>query len=386
MATDRIKVLFIVSEFYQSGTARYTYEVDRALDKKRFAISILSLLPLNNSTRFSDYYHQKHIALGSTIYFMSEVDVLTKPSWTQRLQRLFFGRPLPHEHQEIRAFYDCFDCISILGEYNYYAASRWMTEKQKSKCFIHPQNSIHQKPDNYIGYNKADHHHFVAPFDATEAKWEFAEFHNYEYTYFGLNLRIENTYVKQAYINAPKPRIGIFTRLTPGKPLDPFIYAFQCILDTLPDAELHIYGSGDPKEEGVMRYVEQLKLENCVHFRGHQSEMLRTAVDEKLDLVWLMGYHGLPGGWAGYDMCTAKVPQLFWNFGDSEHPKRHACFPMFNNILQLAGHSIELLTNPEAAKQLADDQFEYVKANLDIDASIVVLEDLYAQKALKNLQ
>jgi len=384
MKHDKVNVLFIVSEFYQAGTERYTYEIDRAIDKGRFNVEILCLLPLNNSSRFTDHYYQKHLDLGTKIHFMHDVDVLEQPTLLQRVKRRLTGGELPFEHQALRDFFEPFDCISILGEYNFVAATRWMTAEQRSRCFIHPQNSVHQKADNYAGFPKNEHYHFVALFEETEVKWELSEFSSYDYTYFGLNLRIDNTHVKQEYRHASKPRIGIFTRLTPGKPLDPFIYAFQCILETLPEAELHIYGSGDPKGEGMMRYVEQLKLEKHVHFRGHQPEMLRTAVEENLDLVWLMGYHGLPGGWAGYDMCTAKVPQLFWNFGDSAHPKRHVCFPMFNNILQLAQHSVELLTNPEAAKQLADAQFDYVKSNLDIDRSIAVLENVYSQMALKN--
>ena len=56
----KTKVLFIVSEFYQSGTARFTYEIDCALNKELFETSILSLNPLNNSDQWQDYYNFLH--------------------------------------------------------------------------------------------------------------------------------------------------------------------------------------------------------------------------------------------------------------------------------------------------------------------------------------
>ena len=54
---NRVKVLFVVSEFYQAGTERFTFELDRALNKDKFSVEILCILPLNASERFSDYYY-----------------------------------------------------------------------------------------------------------------------------------------------------------------------------------------------------------------------------------------------------------------------------------------------------------------------------------------
>ena len=35
----KIKLLFLVTEFWQAGGQRYTYEIDSALDKKKFESS-----------------------------------------------------------------------------------------------------------------------------------------------------------------------------------------------------------------------------------------------------------------------------------------------------------------------------------------------------------
>ena len=133
----------------------------------------------------------------------------------------------------------------------------------------------------------------------------------------------------------------------------------------------------DPKKEGVLRYVEQLKLENNIFFRGHQENILKTAVEENLDLVWLHGYHGLPGGWVGFDISTAKIPQLFWNFGSDNKSKFFSFFPMFNSISELANKSILILSDPTEAKKLAEEQFNYTDENYNIAKNIHVMENLY---------
>ena len=116
---DKVKVLFVVSEFWQAGTQRFTFELDRALDKKRFDVSILSILPLTTNEYFGDYYYDKHLALESTIYFLQDLDILIKPTLKQRIYRKFFGKSLPNEHQSLIKFLESYDVISVMGEYNY---------------------------------------------------------------------------------------------------------------------------------------------------------------------------------------------------------------------------------------------------------------------------
>jgi hypothetical protein len=103
---NKIKVLFVVSEFYQAGTQRFTFELDSALNKKHFEVNILSILPLGNNTLFSDHYYSKHLSLGSNIYFWNDVDILNRPTFKQRISRKFFGKNLPNERQLIISFFE----------------------------------------------------------------------------------------------------------------------------------------------------------------------------------------------------------------------------------------------------------------------------------------
>ncbi len=382
---DKVKILFVVSEFWQAGTQRFTFELDRALDKKRFDVSILSILPLTTNEYFGDYYYDKHLALGSTIYFLQDVDILIKPTLKQRIYRKFFGKSLPNEHQSLINFLESYDVISVMGEYNYLKINKFLSDEIRKCTFIHIMNSKFQSNAIYDQFPKSDSYHFISGFREKQISWELAEFNNFKHTYFNLNFKLEKQYAKGDYKKSDTPKIGIFTRLTFTKPLDPFIEAFKSLRSKLPNAELHIYGGGDPSKEGVLSYVEKLSLESSVFFRGHQNHILKTAIEDNIDLVWFHGYHGMPGGFAGFDVSSAKIPQLFWDFGSAPGTKNYTFFPMFNNAEQLADYSLNVLNNPNDAKLLAEQQYDFIDANFNIDTNVHQIEELYISTSIKQI-
>jgi glycosyltransferase involved in cell wall biosynthesis len=374
---EKIKVLFVVSEFWQAGTQRFTYELDRALNKERFSVEILSLLPLNSSNRWVDYYYPKHLELGTKIHFLNGINQRSSPTLKQNLQRRLVNKPYPDEHFALKSFFNQFDCISIMGEYNFKEIYQYITIENKQKLLIHVQNSKFQVPTTYDYFPKDQEFHFVSGFHEGQIEFELSEFKSFKHTYYNLNFKFENTLEKTKYQSSKAPKIGIFTRLTPVKPLDPFIYTFQLVVEQFPEAELNIYGSGDPVKEGVSRYIEQLKLEEKVIFRGHQENILKTAVEDNLDLVWVHGYHGLPGGWVSFDLSTAKFPQLFWNFGATQSSKNYSFFSMFHSIREFAEKSVQIIQDPILAKSLALEQFQYTNTHYNIENNIHVMEELY---------
>ena len=374
---DKVKVLFVVSEFWQAGTQRFTFELDRALNKTEFEVDILCMLPLYKSGDFTDYYYPKHLDLGSKIHFFDEVNQLTIPTIGKKIKNRLFNASYVDERIKMKHFFDDFDCISIMGEYNFKEVYKYILKENKHKLLVHIQNSRYQVKNTYEAFPKEEKFHFVSGFHKGQIEFELADFDDYEHTYYNLNFKIENEFVKTTYQASTKPKIGIFTRLTPAKPLDPFLFSFQLVKEQLLEAEFHIFGSGDPVKDGVYSYAEQLKLENAIHFRGHQENILKTAVEEQLDLVWLHGYHGLPGGWVGFDMSTAKIPQLFWDFGSDASTQFHSFFPMCTTYKELATKSIQILSNSIEAKTLAEEQFTYTDENYNIAKNIHVMENLY---------
>ncbi len=374
---SKINVLLVVSEFYQSGTSRFTYEIDSALNKEEFTTSIISLNPLNNSPQWVDYYNLKHEELGTKLYFFQDINRPFTPSLNQRFKRKLFGTQLPNVWKNVVDFLDKFDVISVMGEYNYPYIKKYLTDSHRKKLFIHPQNSVYQKSDNYSSFEKSLSFNFVSAFTKKDTSFEFKEFESYKHTYLPLSFKIANDKPLWRKSKNKVKKVGLFSRLGRTKPIDSFIYSFQILSNRLPDVELHIFGSGDPEKEGVLRYVRQLNLQDKIKFRGHQEKMVETALHEKLDLVWLHGYHSLPGGWAGYDIASVGIPQVFWDFGGTESDELSQVFPMTNNVESMAVLSKELIENELEAIKLSNTQFEYTVKNQEIRNYIVELENAY---------
>ncbi len=373
----KTKVLFIVSEFYQSGTARFTYEIDCALNKELFETSILSLNPLNNSNQWQDYYNFLHEEIGTEIHFIDDINNVVRPTVKERILRKFFGQELPDVSRNVVEFLDNFDAISVMGEYNYNYVKRYLMSHHREKLFIHPVNSLYQKPDNYIAFEKELHFNIVSGFLEQDLDFEFGGFSSYSHTFIPLCFMLKNKIPLWIPPQNEVKKIGLFSRIGKTKPIDPFIYSFQILKEIIPNVELHIFGSGNPDEEGVMRYVKQLDMKGFVIFRGHQKDMLDTAMNEDLDLVWLHGYHGLPGGWAGYDICHLGIPQVFWDFGGTRRPELRETFPMSNSVSEMASLSLKFLIDKERAKKLRDLQFTYTEKNQNINNFIHNLEKAY---------
>jgi hypothetical protein len=105
---DKVKVLLIVTDFYQAGTERFTYELDRAIDKSKFEVQILSLLPLNNSPQWKDYYYEKHLELGTRIFFLDDVKFLQKATLGDRLKFHILSVPIPDDIAQVQKFLQAF--------------------------------------------------------------------------------------------------------------------------------------------------------------------------------------------------------------------------------------------------------------------------------------
>lgn len=374
------KILFIVSDFYQSGANRYAYEIDKSLDKSKIDLSILSWHKLNNSEIWNDYYFSKHQALGTPIFFENEINQLTIPTFKERFEKKILNKPFPNERQMFHDFLESFAKIIVIGEYLYPYVARFMNEKELDKTYISIHNSIFQHKENYDLYDKKQFYQFISSFKDGMYQIEFQSFENYSHVFFPLSIHIENSVFKTDYELKESVKIGIFTRLSHTKPLDPFLYAFQLILEKYPTAEFHIYGSGDPEKEGVMRIVKQLDLESKVIFRGHQEDLIATALADNLNLIWLHGYYGIPGGFSGFDICTTKIPQIFWDFSVSSDKFSDPRFPMYHQLSKFVAKSLEIIEDPSKAKDLAEVQYKYIDEEKNVQKFIHILESLFEEK------
>lgn len=371
------KILFIVSDFYQSGANRYAYEIDKSIDKTKIDLHILSWHPLNNSEIWDDYYYPYHQALGTPIFFEKEINKLTIPTLKERIEKKLLNKSLPNERKKFHDFLADYSKIVVIGEYLYPFVARFMNDAALEKTYISIQNSIFQHKENYDRYDKNQFYKFISCFEEGKYQNELQSFKNYSHIFFPLSINIENSVYKTEYELTEPIKIGIFTRLSHSKPLDPFLYAFQLILEKYPSAEFHIYGSGDPHKEGVMRIVEQLDIQRSVHFRGHQKDLIVSALSDNLNLIWLHGYYGVPGGFAGFDICTTKIPQIFWDFSVSSDKYSDERFPMFHQLSKFVNKSLEIIENTSKAKEMAEAQYAYIDEERNIQKFIHILDSLF---------
>ncbi len=381
---NRSKILFIVSDFYQSGANRYAYEIDKSIDKSNIDLHILSWHQLNNSDIWDDYYYSKHQSLGTPIFFENEINLLTLPSLKERIAKKLINKPLPNERKMLHDFLESYSKIIVIGEYLYPYIVRFMNEIELNKTYISIHNSIFQHKENYDRYDKKQFYKFISCFEDGMYQNELQAFENYNHVYFPLSINLENRNFKSEYQLTNTIKIGIFTRISHTKPLDPFLYAFQLILEKYPTAEFHIYGSGDPEKEGVMRIVKQLDLQKNVIFRGHQEDLIASALADNLNLIWLHGYYGMPGGFAGFDICTTKIPQVFWDFSVSSDKFKDSRFPMFNLLSKFVNKSLEIIEDEALAKALAEVQYKYIDEEKNIQKFIQILESLFLKEIDKN--
>jgi glycosyltransferase involved in cell wall biosynthesis len=384
MISPKIKLLFVTKTFYQAGAERFLYELDSVIDRAVFDVSVMVVESLNKSKRWKDYYFEKHKALGDAIYFYEELSAKIQPTLEERLLFHVARKPLPDEDRRLKLFLDSFDVISFIGENNFIGLKKYITQSIWNKSVIHILNSVHQSRNLYVNYDKQKHYLFCSGFDNDELKIELDGFANYEHHYIPLSIKVDSKDRVWKFKPSGKRKIGIFTRLTSHKPLDPFFYALQLLLDKIADVELHIYGSGNPEEEGMMNYVKRLGLESKVFFRGHQEDMKQTAIKDEIDLVWFHGYYGQPGGFASFDLTTIGIPQIFWDFSNSHNPKFSEVYPMYNHLSTFVEKSLEILNDGGKASQLSDLQYDSLLKVNNVECSAPKMEQIWKTIAQRN--
>lgn len=371
---EKIKVLFIAAEFWQGGAQRHLYEINKAISKIKFQTSILSLRNLNSSQEWEDYYYTRHLDLGTEIFFLDKINKIRIPSIWERIKHKILGHELPPERESLLDFLNAFDKILFMGEYTYPAIERWLTDEIRTKSFISIVFSVVQVPEKFVNYNKSLRYAFISPFKGKEIDFEFNCFENYKHVNFPFSIDCHEKIPRWKPNNSISKRIGVFTRLTQHKPIDVFLSALRQLIDKGMDASLNVYGNGDPVESGFARNAETLSLQEKVVFKGHQADIIKTALDDKLDMVWFHGYHNFPGGFASFDLSSAGIPQVFWNFTPCSGEENQGVFPMHSGLYDFVDQSYEILNNPQYALDIGLKQYNYITGNRNIKKNIHLLE------------
>jgi glycosyltransferase involved in cell wall biosynthesis len=386
------KILWVVYDFYQAGGQRYVYEICKALDKKKFEIDFLKVASIGYDKNWDkEYYYQPTLDLGCRIFLLE--DLLKrktsnetgikklKARTTKVLKKISSGSDMPpgnNQKEIIETFLSDYDHINFSG-LNVYKTLCITNNIEPGNGLIHILTARFQdKKDIYEGFHKDKHYHFVSGFSNDTLKFELEGFTNYTHTYYPL------CFETKPY-DLPKPNgknkrfvIAVFTRLSSMKPLDPYFYAIKLLSERGVNAELQVYGAGDPEELGLIRQLNYLYIHNKVSFPGHVEsipELLKTA---SIDLLWFQSNNQLPAGYAALELAMSALPQVFWDFAaiGLKNPIGEV-FRSFTSISAFVEFSEKLLYSKDLRNNLGKLQREYVQLHNSNETHIHILEEFY---------
>ncbi|WP_366184811.1 hypothetical protein [Flavobacterium ovatum] len=384
------KILWVVFDFVQAGGQRYVYEICKALDKQKYQIDILHVNDFNADKNWQDeYYYQPTLDLGCTIYNLTEIfrtSIEQLSPFKKKINKickklfskiLFNDKRMKKEKFCLEKLFEKYNYVNFsgIGVYNAVCISRG----------LHPANALiniltgkFQGIDIYKGYDKNLFYQFVSGFELEGLKQELSEFTNYKHTYLPLSLECQ-PYSAGLDFNRKKLVIGIFTRLSFMKPLDPYFYALKLLLEQGVDVELKVYGAGDPVALGFSRQLEYLYLKDRVRFCGHVESIPETLKREKFDLIWFQSTNKQLAGYAALEIALGAVPQVLWDFNslETESPIEEV-FKSFTNLTQFVAYTKMLLSSKELLCTIGSKQQQHILEYHSIDKNISLLEAIYA--------
>ncbi|NNK27374.1 MAG: hypothetical protein HKP06_03950 [Flavobacteriaceae bacterium] len=378
------RLLFIVSDFHHGGAERQMYEIDLAIDKEILDFDILCLSDLNASKSFPDYFYRRHLDNGTNILFLNDVLDLRRGRLAKAFEKSGLSFKVQKNKKRFLELIEEYSSICFMGEYVYKTLSRFIPQDHFDRIIIFIMSARFQG-EKYRDFDKNLKYTFVSGFDdTTQIDFEFEGFRDYKHISLPLSFKVEESYRQWNFSkDKTKKKIGIFTRLNKAKPLDPFFYAYQLLLDELPDVELHIFGAGDYKVAGYDRYLNHLDIKDKVYFRGHQENIKETINKDNIDVIWFQGYKHRPAGYAGLDACLTGVPILFWDFYIGHNPEINSIesvFPHFKNLKFFVNSTIDVLTTEELANSISSKQFDHVVENNNMRVNIKKLNRLLLEE------
>lgn len=372
----KIKVLFIVNDFFQAGAQRYAYETHLSINQDLFDVEFLCVTDLNSSKDWEDYYYPLHKKLGSKITFLNSFAPYSFFRY-KFLSKVISRIPnLNLRSNKLLKYFEKFDSIIWFGEYILTSLIQNTNSNIILKSITILMSFKFQGFHSYAKYPKDYKYFFASSFDDEEqVNHELMDFDNYEHIYFPLALNFATSKNQFHFHNNEIKKIGIFTRFATDKPLDIFLFAFHLLSLKMKNIELHLFGNGNPEILGLPGLISRLGLETKVFFRGHQADIVEKAKEEMLDLVWFQGYKNRPAGYAGLDICTTGIPQVLWDFSSSkEKSEGEMIYPLHKNLIEFVADSLKVLTDKLYSQKLSQLQFDEVLKNRNMENIIGNLE------------
>ncbi|HEY5464294.1 MAG TPA: glycosyltransferase family 4 protein [Hanamia sp.] len=384
------RILWVVYDFYQAGGQRYVYEICKALNKAKFEIDFLKIAPVAHDKNWdTEYYYEPTLELGCRIFLLEDLlkrdeqngnnKILDK---TKKVFNKLSSKAVIQQSDKVstilKTFLANYDHVNFSG-LNVYLSLCLANKLNPENGIIHILTARFQdKKDIYEGFDKDRHYHFVSGFSNDTLKFELAGFTNYKHTFYPLGFETVPYEIPQIQKRDEPYTIAVFTRLTTMKPLDPYFYAIKLLLERGVNAELRVYGAGDPEELGLIRQLSYLYIADKVSFPGHVEsipELLKTA---GIDLLWFQSNNQLPAGYAALEIAMSGLPQIFWDFADIglKNPIGEV-FPSFTFLSAFVEFSEILLNSKDLRNKLGMEQRNYIQQHNSSKTHIHILEELF---------
>jgi glycosyltransferase involved in cell wall biosynthesis len=303
------RILFYQDSLAQAGSERALYEMARGLDRQEFSIDILT-----SARTVPDYYATRLRAEGFSVLpfapWPTEPGSLVPESWKSLRHRWFRRRA----GEQFRSHLKQYDGLAVFLAENYRAVQEWLRPSDRVALFHMSHGTQYEasplselRPEGLCRLVLMDEGQRP---DIEGTAWESTPVEM-------LPLLIEPPDDEVSYRAPPGPpwRVGYFSRLSPQKPLEPFLFALQILRQTL-DVRLHVYGSGD--RAGYDHMLGYLGLRQAVVFEGHR-ERLETVLDDGIAIGWLPSVGDFVG-YAAIELALRGLPIQFWRMGSVKPP------------------------------------------------------------------
>lgn len=335
----RTRLLFVISQLIQGGAERWLYEVARGLDRARFEVEVLTS-PLVRGPRhvYLEPLREAGIPVHGDLPLVQPL--LVKAGLRSgRMEAAYRSLGLAARARLGRRWFRGFDLVCPVQIENWYAV-RGCVEPERT--IIHLMSNAVQHDHDHLCLLRDGRRYRLVLFNEAQR----AELNGIDHEAFLWPLAMDLANRPRLALPEGSRRIGVFTRLSRQKPLEPLLYAFHTLRAEVPEAELHVFGAGDP---GVFGHtIDLLHLRDAVRFRGHAPDLDATLRDERIALCWMLSVDDAVG-YASIEAGSLGVPLLFWNLGTRSHDEvgqaTGGAVQAFRSVAALAETTARLLAD-----------------------------------------
>ncbi|GEK35191.1 glycosyltransferase [Kurthia sibirica] len=161
--------------------------------------------------------------------------------------------------------------------------------------------------------------------------------------------------------------IVVVSRLSKAKRLNLLIEAFKKTSEEVPDAKLHIYGSGVEKA-ALLAQIKELKLTKKVRLIGYTTEP-KVKLAQALFTVNTSAYEGQSlTCLEAFSMKTAALSfKINYLVREMYQEGVTGALVENNNVDELAAYMTDWLYNPEKVKQYGEQAYNIIRENYTLD-------------------